>query len=365
MEVKLRFFNYETYKKGIVVENDDYGIAAWCMEEPLRKLFLSNPHLTDYSKPFLSLAIADGIVAGRGICFPTLIKIDNEFFAAKGGSSLAVEERYWHDAVGMDIVACGLTNVVWDYDLSAGISKMAWPLYKAIRFARLSFPLLWQPRHSSFLVKKMGLKGFPMKAVSFCADLVLRPFIAVCNLRSKCLSRRFVVEELATVPDWVDSIVLDDGHKYMEVHDHRWMQWVLENRFSSNPRDSQHFFAIFAKDDRRPLGFFMTKERNKSLPEHHIDNVCFGSVIEWGTVDEGLLNEAQINKIALSHFSKSVDIAEIATADDAVLKRLKRLGFVRHGDATIVFKDHTKVHKDANDISLWRVRLGYADTPFY
>lgn len=47
--------------------------------------------------------------------------------------------------------------------------------------------------------------------------------------------------------------MLNDGHKYMEAHDHRWLQWNLDFNFRGLPQDIQSFYII--KELGNPIGF--------------------------------------------------------------------------------------------------------------
>ena len=52
----------------------------------------------------------------------------------------------------------------------------------------------------------------------------------------------------------------NDGHKYMEVHDHKWLQWNLDYNFCGGINNHQSFYII--KRDGNPVGFFMLKFRH-------------------------------------------------------------------------------------------------------
>ena len=105
----------------------------------------------------------------------------------------------------------------------------------------------------------------------------------------------------------------------------------------------------------------MTKERYRSEAGGRLHNFILGAIVEWGSYDESLLSESDLNLLALTTFTKEVDIIEFASADMDTINKMKLHGFIKHGDARIGFRDKKKKYKDASDIKNWRIRYGYAD----
>ena len=146
----------------------------------------------------------------------------------------------------------------------------------------------------------------------------------------------------------------------MEVHDQKWFQWNLDNSFHYNKNNKTTFYSVSLNSEN--LGFFMIKERVGSIESRGIHNACFGSIVEWGTKDSSRLSEFDLQMMAINSFSDSVDLVFLSTTDLTVVKKMKKLLFIRKRDTEIAFKDLSKQFKDAKDMSLWRLRLGYADT---
>ena len=359
-DIKLSVVSYQEIKKGLdKLEGDKYGIAAYLLTESRRKTYLSNPYLTDDFKYGLTISYVDGVIGGRCSLYPVRFKKGDEVCEAVSGSSLEVHEDYRHLAIGADVFAYPVFAKEYGYIIFSGISDMALPLYKKLRFNLLAFPRMMLIGNARSILESKGLRGATLTTAAAVANLLLKPFNVLNRRRGRRIAERFVVEQLDVVPGWVDGIVLDDGHKYMEVHDHRWLQWNLDNNFRGLEQDKQSFYAIFK--DEKPVGFFLIKERFRILAGGSLKNVLIGSIVEWGTKDEKILNESDINKIALGRFSKKCDIIEFATTDESTIKAMRSFGFIRRGTAHIGFKDLTKTCKDASDIKLWRVRYGYAD----
>ena len=235
---------------------------------------------------------------------------------------------------------------------------MALPLYHVIKCHIFEYPKLLRVNNTKPLLGKYGIKGVLQSLCGSFVNAFLMVFYAFSNPKTKRLKKKYTLEKVTVVPQWVDDLVLNDGHKYMEVHDHKWLQWCLDNNFKGGKQDIQSFYVV--KKDGDPFGFVMTKERFREETQG-MKNVKIGSIVEWASKNEKELGEADIYRLVLDAFSKDVDIIETATNNTATQRVLKRMGFIHYGDAHIAFKDKTKQLTDACDASLWRLRYGYAD----
>ncbi len=362
MEITSQIIHYVDLKDNEEFVGDDYGIVAYATTKAKREAFLANPFLGNKDQCFLYLMKVNDTFAGRSILYPTRIKIGNDVFAAQCGSSLEVVEKFRKLELGVDLTTYPVFNKQFDFILYSGLSKYAIPIYKVLRFSFIESTLLWQPRTTRFLFEKSGFPSFLTNIFAPLATLLLFPILYFEKLVSANLFKKYQVEKLTTIPEWVNDMVLNDGHKYMELHNRDWLQWNLDyNHYGGN--DSQAFYAIYKTE--KPIGFFMITERFKNNPSKNISNLGFGSVIEWATIDNNVLSEYDIHWMAMSFFSKNVDIIQVASNCKSFIKRMKHLFFFEHGKAYIVFKDLRKKYKDSANNDLWRVRLGYADTIFY
>ena len=357
MEFTSRIITYGELRQGLHFENDKYGIAMYEYESR-RKAFLSNPCAGADDDVFMYLVEADGVPVGRTMLFDTRLKIGKEIVPLYSGSALQVEDSFQKYGLGAEIFAFGRTIKKRKLNLSAGISDMALPLYKVTKYHIFEFPKLLRINNTKPLLGKYGIKGILRSVLGGIANSLLQAYYFFSNIKTNRLKRQYSLEKVSQVPLWVDDIVLNDGHKYAEVHDHMWLQWCLDNSFKGGVQDIQSFYVIKKQDE--PVGFVMTKERFRKETQG-MKNLKIGSIVEWGSKNEKELCEADIYRLVLDTFSKDVDIVETATNDMATQHDLKRLGFIHHGDAHIAFKDKTKQFADSGDASLWRLRYGYAD----
>lgn len=359
-EIRVEVVPYHTLKghKEIPIK-DDYDIAAYILSPSRQKTYLSNPYLTEDFKFGILLGLADEVIVGRSSLYPILFKKGDEILPAFSGSALEVHEDYRKYAVGAEVFAYPFFNKAYNFFIASGISDIALPLYRKLRHVVFAFPRMMMLCNARCILQSKGLKGISLKCATAVSNLFVHSVVALSRWSANRIARKFTIEQLQTVPKWAEDMVINDGHKYMEVHDQQWLQWNLDNNFRGLAQDKQAFFAI--NQTGKPLGFFMIKERFKEIAGGALKDVVIGSIVEWATADATQLSEADICKIALTKFSRNIDIVEFATTDDATLDAMKRFGFLQHGQAHIAFKDMSKECKDAKDINLWRIRYGYAD----
>jgi hypothetical protein len=354
MNVSYQIVSYAKLRDGYKPENDKYGIASYEFEAR-RKAFLANPNLTDFDKTYQYIVLADGVPVGRDSYYPTLMKLDKEYKISLSGSSFNVYPEYRKYSLGLDLLMYYNSGDGYQQLVGGGLSDMAVPLHRKLKFTIFSIPTFLLRRNISVFLQRLGFKGLFLRLFS----KGLNPIFNIKEhlfCKTNELYKTFQIKKLQQVPEWVDGIILNDGHKYMEVHDCKWLQWNLDHSFDDDIRNYQEFYALYKADI--PVGFFMTKIRVIDKK----NSILSGSVMEWGTVDEKVLNEEVINRFALKSFDKNVSYITIGTLNLDVAKRLKKYGFFMTGYEYIIFKDKEKKYKDANDANLWRLRLGYADT---
>lgn len=352
MDLNTHLYNYNHLKKGIKIENDQYGIFNYQKEER-EKTFKANPNLNDFDKPYLYLYQDGDIPIGRCYYFETKFKCNKDTLPALSASSLEVQANYRHFAVGADIIATTTFSDAYDYRIFSGISPMALPMYKKLRYQIFEIPVFIMRTGLHNKLEEYGIHGIVNDIISYMSVPFFKYKIWL-NGKTNKLKKEFIIEKVQKVPKWVDSIVLNDGHRFMEIHDHLWFQWNLDNHFNGNSRNTQSFYII--TKNKTPLGFFMTKERciNKN-------NAIVGSIVEWGIANEKLLSESDLYKLALETFNNNVSIFTIATTSKETANNMKKCGFFRNGTEHILFKSNNKI-EGSEDVDNWRLRLGYADT---
>lgn len=358
MDIKQQYISYQEIKDGVSIECDNYGLAAY-LGESRKEAFFHNPNLTNLSDCLLALVRVDGVVVGREMLFPSKVRAYDTESYAQSCSALDVDERFQHLAIGSDLFRYYTKVTDYPFVICSGISDQALPLYKVWRYHVLEFPRYMLLCRANSILNSLGLKGVVLKTFSLIPNVGIKLWSFVNSVRIKSKFKKFKLSKENIVPDWVDTITLDGKYKYMEIHDKEWLQWCLDYNFRNEPRNIQSFYSIY--QNNKPVGFFMTKERFRESAGGKLKNILLGAIVEWGTFDDSILSEDNIYKLALSTFSKNIDIIELASSNLNIGKKLRTFGFIKHGFAHIAFKDKSKKYIDASDINLWRIRYGYAD----
>lgn len=358
--MELEVVSYQQVINGYEPTGDKYGLASYTIAEPRKTAFLSNPSLVDLTKPMIILAKDNEMIVGRVMNLPSRFWADGNIYETVGGSALEVAEEYRNGDAGIMLMAYNMQQKKYVATIASGFSRVAAKCHKAMGSQMFTFPQLVQVRNYSKILPVMGVPVWIAKLFGWLPSIAFWPIRQYANWIGLRRQKRFTVKQTDSIPSWVDDIVFKDGHKYMEVHDQKWFQWNLDNLFHSNKLNKTSFFTVSKDGDN--LGFFMTKERLSSIESRGIRDSVFGSIVEWGTKDSSILSEYDLQIMALSSFSRNVDLVYMATTNDVVVKRMKRLFLLRMRDAEVAFKDLSKQFKNAKDMTQWRLRLGYADT---
>lgn len=350
--------SYRNIQDGVVIERDDFHLAA-SLTDSRKSAFFANPNLIDCSQTLMNLIRMDGVIVGRSMLFETKVVIDKNIHPCQSGSTLDVPEQFRKFEIGADLFSYFSLGTNFDYVIASGISEIALPLYKVVKFHILEFPRMMYLRNTKSILESKGIKGMCNKVLTPLFNLPFCVLSLINRLESHRLMKTFSIRKVREVPDWVDELTIRDSHKYKEAHDRKWLQWNLDYNFKGVKNDIQSFFVV--EKDGSPIGFFMTKERFRKDAGGVLKNIVLAAIVEWGSFDETILDESMIIKLAFPTFTKNVDIIEFATADENTCKRMKKCGYIKHGKAHIAFLDKTKQCKDASNIDLWRIRYGYAD----
>lgn len=355
--VTFEIISYYDVEQGKEILNDDFGIAAYTLTPERKLAFLSNPNLSNKNRCMDYLARFNGKCVGRVMFFPTRVKAGDEIIEGLSGSSLVVHENYRKTSVAVDLIMYPILNKANNMLIYADFSDDGISVYRSLKYKIFSILKFSHLRKTQLLFEILRM---PQAIINIFAP-ILNLFVCIFDilLRSSVRLSKYKVKEVKIVPDWIDHIVLNEA-KYMEVHDHRWMQWNLDNMFHKNVNNKNRFFVISLKD--RPVGFFFLKERHHEFSHYLITPKVVGSIVEWGITNESGLSEFDIIRMASKYFSENVDYISVVSSDLAVIRKIKRLLYFKNGLHHIVCKDLTKRYRDSGDMSLWRLRYGYADS---
>lgn len=346
MEIQSHIYSYQDAIDGVPVPNTPREFD--CLDKDRLKAFLTNPNLSDPNAPMLVYTTVDGDLAGWLMLFPTKLLLDGKPCDAMSASDFHVLEQFQHMAIGVDLAMFPVANGGNKYLLYAGPSPIALKLYKKMKFKVFSMPYI--ERKQRFATNKgNGLKTKVHDLVASMANLGLGLFHSIEHLGSK--TKGYETKKLNEVPEWVDQMMEREGKRFCEIHDRRWLQWSLENRYHGGEENKQSFFGIFKNGE--PQGFAFTTERLRF-------GRVYGFVAEWGSIDEHLTEE-QVYRLTIPTFSEKVEKIGLALNDIRIVDAFKKKGFRRENDYTIVFRDQVHQIEGVQDANNWRLRYGYAD----
>ena len=352
---ELSEFKYKSF-------DDPYEIVAF-MTDHLRETMLACPNNEDKSKTALYIATDGNVAVGRLLQFGTKLKADGEIFSAQTSGSTYVEEKYRPLGVGASLMFASKKSDEYDFKINSLFSTMVVPMLRRLKYVIFEIPQYGILRDLTPMFASVGLKGIPLNVCGTIANLPIRLMDVINKTKRRKLLKKFVVRKVTEVPEWAGEIASNDSHKYMELHDKKWLQWNLDYNMNGYPDDKQSFYTITDKSGK-PVGFFMTKERfEEKAGRYH--NIMRGTIVEWGTVDSDVLSEADINLLALYSFSPKIFLVLTVTTETKTAKMLKKMGFLRHGILQMAIYDKKKKYDDIGNINLWRIRYGSCNTIIY
>ena len=358
----LKRISYDELKnRSYDTHGDNYGIVSDYFIEETRKALLSNPNYDNDSHSVLNVVLYDGEIVGRHMLMPTKIKIGERTVLAQTGGGHEINDNFQGKGFGTLVVHDTIFNSEYPIYIGQLYSSGAISILKKMDLCIFGKPLYNKNRKMRSVFAAKGYKGFKLTWCSFWGDLGLQIAEIPNRRRLYKLKQRYVIRQERAVPDWVNHVVLQDGHRYMEIHDKEWLQWNLNNVFSSKAGDQNYFYAVYEKDGT-PAGFYMTKERFEENKKGTFKNLVRGTVVEWGSSDEQKLSEFDINLMALSTFSANVDKVNTVISTPNCEEEMKIMGFEYRGVYQMTFKPSVDCEEAMRDQENWRIRYGGCNT---
>ena len=302
--------------------------------ELYRKALLDNPYSKDTSTAIL-LAVIENLIVGRHMMLNTKLKVGNEIIDIKTGGGILVSSKCRGLGIGSRMI-----NEAFELEESN--------LYYGALYSRAAYDII---RKKDTMLEIPQYVKFFRKGIKRVLDI---PVI----IRSGILKRRYTIERLTTVPRWAGEMVVNDGHKYMEIHTTEWLQWALDNIATGVPTDFNQFHAVYDKN-HEPVGFFMTKVRTVTKNGETFNKA---NLAEWATSDSSQLNEVDLNILAIKTVSSVVDRMWTITENISSGRALLRHGYKRRGWLAMSIRDNKMQYPDIGDVNQWRIRYGCCNT---
>jgi len=364
-DLDIKFYNRTIgeLRSGKELSFEDPSGILKVMSEKVKETLLANPSVITDDDVCQIIALDGNRVIGSELSFPNKYVVGGEIKPCRGASTLFTEEAYRKYAVGTDLMINAATISPKQDNIVGGISQMAYPLYKAMRYACFPFKRYIFLRKSrvavEYILKRRNVLTNTISAILDFFMGIYRLFTFCGNLLRM---RNYTVEKVDRVPEEVENIVLDDGHKYKELHDRAWFEWNLKYSFNEDDRNSK-YLAVIKNKKGEIVGFFLNKiEFFAQASSRGFKNVLLGTVSEWGIKKGEAISEYDILMTAVRHLPKTVDGAEVATTDLNTGKRFKHHLLFPMGEANMAAYIQSFKDKSIKDINNWRIRLAAGDT---
>ena len=362
--ISLKGISYRDLKDNVQIEyNDSYNMLSDCLKLSVRQTLLSNPNLDDEKKDALKLILCNGTVAGRLMSIPTNIKVYDKVLPAQSMGSLKIVEQLRGHGLGTIIFKNSIFNSEYDIYIGQLYSTAAVNILRKLGLIIFELPVYYKICKSRANLEAKGFKGLPLRICSIIVDGVLTILDIPNHYKIKKLKSLYSVKKETVIPAWVNDITLHDGHIFTEVHDSNWLQWGLDNKFTEYPSDHQSFYAVYDKTGK-PEGFFMTRVRFEKK-QGGLRNIISGTIVEWGSFNENILSETDLNLLAICSFDSSVDNITAVLTNVSFKKKMKKMGFRRRGNFQMSIMPGKLDKLDKDDVSnqsKWRIRYGGCNT---
>lgn len=363
MDLSEFFRTYKDLKENKQLGFDDPYHMMDTMNPLMREAFLNKP--TGYNPDEICQYIAlDGNkIVGTLFFFRNRFLVDGKEHGCQAGSTLYVHPDYRPRGIG----ACALMQFVDLHPekntISNGISQMAQPIYKALGFSFFETPRYILLRKTRSVVETvLKTENKIIHPICWLGDIVFAIARFIMSLGNKIRMAKYSVERVYTCPQEVEDIVLEDEHRFKELHDKKWFDWSLKYDYNCDSRKKKEFFVV--KNDKGDIvAFFLNKIKFFNQASHRgFRNVLLGTVSEWGIKKGVGISEFDIQYLAARYMPRNVDACEVTSVDTTTCKRFTRHLFKNVGTVTMAVNMNSEIDEAYKLPENWRIRIAGNDT---
>lgn len=326
-----------------------------------RYLMRTNPYKDGHSVNGAIEGRVDDALGGCVYVFPTQLNYDGKIYPIMSGTDFWVSQAFRKFQLGL-MIPEKMLDISPNY-LFAGVSKNAQPVYQYFGFELFDLQRFVYIVNSHFLVS-LKLKGILAKIATLFANASLYLFYDSLRLFFKIKYWKFKVVEKSVDDidyDGVSNIINADMHRYKEYHGKEWIKWVM-NYSDKHPESQQHFYEIYRKGEL--VGFFLNKNKFRELLNGKYQNVIYGSIIEWGSINQDILKDSDICAIAFSKFGKRTDAIAMCSHEEDFFNEIPRKVRKRMGNLNYAVILDEKKFPDYQNENNWRIRPAGGDASF-
>ena len=157
-----------------------------------------------------------------------------------------------------------------------------------------------------------------------------------------------------SVPETLDPALANLNRPFGCHRSSRWLNWILQNSFSADPRNRKQLYLVHDRDDPVVAHFVTRVKFREQVSQSRFGNLLAGSVIDWGIFDPSAVHQEQLWLLGTNALtSDGVDIVEICDASpDAAMP----FGFRRFGQHWMVLLSNSNEPTIGKDqIPQWKL----------
>lgn len=341
--ITIRIITRRELAERSVPEGLDDPYAVLDTEPDHRATLLANPLSCEPGDPVRILAVSGRTIAGRIDLIPgriVLLKADGtaDFVPVLWGSSWYVPPEFRKTLAAVMIIM--RWQALWPAAAVVGVSRMALPMYEKLKWTSVPMHRSVLLFRSRAIVERYAGTGFWARTVRCVADFGLRMLNAVHRLWRPS-ARRLRVERIDRAPEHWGPLLARCGrdHPASTVRSVEWLNWLLGNTFGGRLKARTGLFAV-RESSGRDMGYFLIKDRlYESATAREFKNLQLGTVSDWATFEPERLQPLDLIALAVRELRRlRIDAAEVCSNDQALHRRLRRVGFIGAGQLAFLFR---------------------------
>ena len=341
-------------------ELDDFEKES-IIDYKCRYILTQDPYKVENLLNGVILGKVDDVIGGCVCLFPIRMMLDGCDCFALSGSTFWVSKDYRKYELGFSIPEKMLElspNIFF-----CGVSEKAQPVYKYFGFSLFKLERYVFILNSHFLLSQK-LTGFVEKVATSVVDIALHTSYNLLKLYYKFKYRHFkIVEKQLENIDFsgIQKILDADFHRYKEMHDNDWIRWVM-NFKDEYSESGQHFYEVYHKGEL--VGFFINKIRFRELLNGKYKNVVFGTLLEWGSINEKILSNSDLCAMSFSKFGLNTDAIQIISDEQSFTSMIPNILKRRMRDFTYAVTLDERQFPAYKEKENWRLRPAGGDISF-
>ena len=282
-------------------------------------------------------------------------------------SHLYVSEQFRKTLMGLTLTL--KTQNMFSVVSVCGAGHKALPIFQKLGWLDLCMPRMMLIRRSKPIVQRFLGTGAIGKIGSVGADMGLAALRGLSQVPRLLTVRKLDCRHMDKFPPANDHLFPRHKGRICFHRSANWVNWLLQNNFTTDPRNRQDLFGLFTTNDNM-VGYFLTKVRfHQTATEREFKNILLGSLSDWAIFDTDALRFPQIALLATRELLKmKIDAVEVCLPDATHISTLKRMGFANVGQM------HVNLHADKTsplsisvnqDPQKWVVRPAEGDYFFF